>query len=339
MGRIFALAAGAIFGAQLSVASEAAGPAQKFVEAQYGPKKMAPLIEQHVEARVGKPQDIDRVIKAVQKQLPEFYAASAAAVSPLISVDQMNKVADFAVSQTGRRLAQADLRWAEEVRDQAEVCLEDGLSRIQSIANDRPRAVNLAARLVLGDCTVMREAKKELRGTITQDNLDRARVYVDAGGVRGETIKGLAAAAAQSAARTLIAAKVGPASESKALAAAVLAQVAAETTYWKDAAALHYAAAFRQDDLKRLAAFVTSDAGAEFLNAKPKIDATIARTADKWFAGSIAAALAGDGGLASSAAASAGVAAMGGPLIQPQLAVKPVTVAKPQPILVVKPGN
>lgn len=316
------------------MAADAVAPAQKYIEAQYSAKKMAPFIEQRVEARVTSPQDVDRVIKAVRAQLPEFYSASALAVAPLFPSDQMAKVAEFAASQTGRRLAMADLRWAEEVRDQAEVCLEDGADRLRSVAADRARAVGVAARLVLGDCTVMREAKKELGRAIDKGNLARARVYVDAGGVSAETIQALAAPAAEAAAKALIAAKVAPAKDSKALAAAVLKAVASETVHWKDAAALHYAAAFRQDDLKRLAAFVTSDAGSEFLTAKPKIDATVAAAADAWFTGSVRAAISANGALAAGAAAAAGMPAIG-PLPQPQLAIKP----RSAPVIVMKPAT
>lgn len=313
--------------------AEPASPAKAFVEAQYGVKKMTPILEQKVEASV-KPKDIDRVVKAVRAQMPDFYTASANAVEPLIAADQMTKVADFATSQTGRRLALADLNWAEEVRDQAEVCLDDGAERLRSVAADRARAIGVAARLVLGDCTVMREAKKELRIAIPAEQLARARVYVDAGGVRPETIQGLAAPAAQAAAKALIAAKVAPASEKRALAAAVLKAVAAEQAYWKDAAALHYAAAFRQSDLKHLATFVASDAGAEFLSAKPKIDAAVAATAEAWFSESIQEAL------RSNAAFSAGVAvAAGMPVMGPLPATKVSVEARPQPALALKPAN
>jgi hypothetical protein len=231
-------------------------------------------------------------------------------------------------------LALADLNLAEEVRDQAEVCLEDGASRLRSVAADRARAIGLAARLVLGDCTVMREARSELTGTVSADQLQRARIYVDAGGVRAETIQALAAPAAQKAAKALIAAKVGKPGEEKVLAQAVLKAVATETAYWKQAASLHYAAAFRKDDLKKLAAFVTSDAGTEFLNAKPKIDAAIARTADAWFADSIQAALASNGTAAATAVMTVGMPATG-PLPAPSVAIKP----KGQPDLVMKPAN
>lgn len=309
-------------------------PAKKFVEAQYGAKKMAPILEQKVEAAVRKPQDVDRVLKAVRAQMPEFYLATASAVAPLIAADQMPKVAEFAASQTGKRLALADLNWAEEVRDQAEVCLEDGAERLRSVATDRARAVGVAARLVLGDCTVMREAKKELRASVKQDELDRARVYVDAGGVRAETIQGLAAPAAQAAAKALIAAKVAPAGEKRALAAAVLKAVAAEQAYWKDAAALHYAAALRQNDLKSLAAFVASDAGAEYLNAKPRIDAAVAATAEAWFSESIRTALTGNAELAAGAAASAAM-----PVIGPLPAPKVTIDRRSQPAIVLKPAN
>jgi hypothetical protein len=324
----------------LSVASAALAmastvePAKKFVEAQYGVKKMTPILEQKVEAAVRKPEDVDRIVKLVRAQMPEFYAATASAVAPLIAPDQLASVADFAASQTGKRLALADLNWAEEVRDQAEVCLDDGAERLRSVAADKPRAVALAARLVLGDCTVMREAKKELRATIKDEQLARARVYVDAGGVRPETIQGLAAPAANAAAKALIAAKVGKAGDNRALAAAVLKAVAAESTHWKDAAALHYAAAFRQDDLKRLATFVASDAGAEFLRAKPKIDAAVTATADAWFSESIQAALNGNATLAAGAAASAAMPAIG------SLPTPKVTIdRRNQPNLVMKPAN
>jgi hypothetical protein len=309
-------------------------PAKKFVEAQYGVKKMTPILEQKVEAAVRKPQDVDRVLRAVRAQMPEFYLATASAVAPLIAPASMDAVAEFAASQTGKRLALADLNWAEEVRDQAEVCLEDGAARLRSVAADRARAVGMAARLVLGDCTVMREAKKELRANIKKEQLDRARVYVDAGGVRAETIQGLAAPAANAAAKALVAAKVAPASEARALSAAVLKAVAAESAYWKDAAALHYAAAFREDDLKRLATFVASDAGAEFLNAKPKIDAAVTATAEAWFSDSIQAALGGGAAAAAGAAVSAGMPVIGAPPA-PKVAVDQMK----QPTIVLKPAN
>jgi hypothetical protein len=311
-----------------------ADPAKTYVESHFNAKKMTPLIEQRVEATGRNAKDVARIIKAVQAQLPEFYAASASAVAPLIGADQMTRVSEFATSQTGKRLALADHNLAEEVRDQAEVCLEDGASRLQSVAADRARAIGLAARLVLGDCTVMREARKELTGTVTPDQLQRARIYVDAGGVRAETIQALAAPAALQAAKALIAAKAGKPGEEKVLTQAVLKAVAAETAHWKQAAALHYAAAFRKDDLKKLAAFVTSDAGAEFLNAKPKIDAAIARTADAWFTESIRAAIAANGAVTSSAAVAAGAPVIG-PLPTPAIAIKP----KGQPDLVMKPAN
>lgn len=321
-----AFAASAAFGSTVE-------PAKKFVEAQYGVKKMSPILEQKVEASV-KPKDVERILRAVRAQMPEFYAASANAVAPLIAPDQLTKVADFATSQTGKRLALADLNWAEEVRDQAEVCLDDGAERLRSVAADRAKAIGVAARLVLGDCTVMREAKKELRSVIKKDQLDRARIYVDAGGVRPETIKGLAGPAAQAAAKALVAAKVAPASETRALAKAVLTAVAAEQAHWKDAAALHYAAAFRQDDLKILATFVASDAGAEFLNAKPKIDAAVAATAEAWFAESIQVALNNNSAIAAGAAAAAGMPAIG-----PMPAPKIVVHTRPQPVVVMKPAN
>lgn len=313
--------------------AEPANPAKTFVEAQYGVKKMTPILEQKVEASV-KPKDVDRVVKAVRAQMPGFYQASANAVEPLIAPEQMSKVADFATSQTGRRLALADLNWAEEVRDQAEVCLDDGADRLRSVATDKARAIGVAARLVLGDCTVMREAKKELRASIPAEQLARARVYVDAGGVRPETIQGLAAPAAQAAAKALIAASVAPASERRALASAVLKAVAAEQVYWKDAAALHYAAAFRKDDLKHLAAFVASDAGAEFLGAKPKIDAAVAATAEAWFSESIQEALKDNAAMAAGVATAAAMPAIG-PMPAPKLTVQ----ARPQPAIALKPAN
>jgi hypothetical protein len=315
-------------------ATEATEPAKKFVEAQYGVKKMTPILEQKIEAAGAKPVDVDRVLKIVRSQMPEFYIATASAVAPLMAPGQMSQVAEFAASQTGKRLALADLNWAEEVRDQAEVCLDDGAARLRAVAKDRARAIGMAAKLVLGDCTVMREAKKELRGAIKQEQLDRARIYVDAGGVGVETIQGLAAPAANAAAKALIAAKVAPASEQRALATAVLKAVAAESAYWKDAAALHYAAAFRQDDLKKLAMFVASDAGAEYLTAKPKIDAAVAASADAWFSESIQEALGGGASAAAGAAVSAGMPAIGlAPA--PKIAVE----RRSQPALALKPAN
>jgi hypothetical protein len=317
-----------------AVMAAGTAPAKKFVEAQYGVKKMTPILEQKVEAAVRTPADVERVLKAVRSQMPEFYVATASAVAPLIAPDQMIKVAEFAASQTGRRLALADLNWAEEVRDQAEVCLEDGAERLRSVAGDRARAVGIAARLVLGDCTVMREAKKELRASVKKEELDRARAYVDAGGVRAETIQGIAVPAAQAAAKALVAAKVAPPSETRALTAAVLKAVAAESGHWKDAAALHYAAALRQNDLKSLATFVASDAGEAFLTAKPKIDAAVSATAEAWFSDSIQAALNGNAVLAAGAAASAGMPAIG-PLPTPKVTLDRRT----QPAIVMKPAN
>ena len=315
-------------------AGEAPVQARKFVEAQYGARKMTPFIEQRVEASVRRGEDVNRVIAAVRAQLPQFYSDAASAVSPLLGADQMAKLADFAASNAGRKVALADLRWAEEVRDQAEVCLEDGAERLRSVATDKPHAISLAARLVLGDCTVMREARKELSASITPSQLQQARVYVDAGGVRTETIRALASPAADSAARALIAANVAPKSERKALAAAVLNAVATDNAHWQNAAALHYAAAFRSDDLKKLAAFVTSESGAGFLAAKPQIDAAIAKTAETWFSDSIQLAIRESGTLATNAA-SAAVSPSIGPLpdLSPRLAIKPDN----QPVLVMKP--
>jgi hypothetical protein len=180
----------------------------------------------------------------------------------------------------------------------------------------------------------MREAKKELRASVKKEELDRARAYVDAGGVRAETVQGIAVPAAQAAARALVAAKVAPASETRALSQAVLKAVAAEQAYWKEAATLHYAAALRQDDLNRLAAFVASDAGAEYLSAKPRIDAAVSATAEAWFSESIQAAMSGNAALAAGVAASAGMPAIGA-LPAPKVAIDRQT----QPAIVMKPAN
>jgi hypothetical protein len=317
-----------------TAAADTQGPARKFVEAQYNAKSMMPFIEQRVEAQIATPAKVEKVVAAIRSQLPEFYSEAANAVAPLMAGDQLSKVAEFAASATGRKMALADLRWAEEVRDQAEVCLEDGAGRIASVATDRARAVALAARLVLGDCTVMREAKKELTGSIPQAHLTRARVYVSAGGVREETIRALAHPAAEAAAKALVAAKVAPKSQARALSGAVLDAVAKDAAHWKEAAALHYAAAFQSDDLKRLAAFVTSDAGAQFLAAKPKIDVAVSQTAESWFTASIDAAL-----QASSAAATRAASAAAAPVVGPLPDLKPQLVLKPrsQPEIVMKP--
>ncbi|HAH08550.1 MAG TPA: hypothetical protein DCL54_12525 [Alphaproteobacteria bacterium] len=338
---IFVIAiAGFATGVCVAAAAEAPKPdatmatARKYIEAQYSSRQMQPYIEQRIEQTAASGKDVTHILQKVTAKLPQFHHDAAMAIAPLMSADHMTSLASFAATSTGQRIALADLRWREEVQEQAEVCLEDGAERLRSVAKDRKTAIALAARLVLGDCTVMREAKKEQSASLPAAHISQARAYVDAGGVRAETVRAIAAPAANSAAKALIAASAIKAVEKAAVAKEVLDAVAANSTQWKGSAAVHYAAAFTKDDLRKLAVFMTSDAGAQFLQAKPQIDAAVAKTATRWFAESIEAALNANGGLAAQAAASAGAAM---PAILPDPAAAVLQKPKAQPAIVLKP--
>jgi hypothetical protein len=309
---------------------------RRFVETHYGAQKMEPFIEARAERTTLKPAEIDRVIAKMHGQLPGFYVQAAGRIAPLLAENHLAKLTQFAMSPAGRKAALADLRWAEEFNEQADICLEEGASWLRSAAKERARAVKAAARLILGDCASLREAAQELRGSMDAAQIKRAQAYVAGGGVRAETIKALTVRAANKAALGLVKTKPLAKESAAALAKDIVDAVAAQRKSWETAAALHYAAAFRPSDLKALAAFMTTEPGAEFLKAKPEIEAALNEAAESWFtAGLDAYLLAGERAATSAAIASA--MPMAGPLpdVRPGLALKPAA----QPVLTLKPAE
>lgn len=283
----FALGAALIAAAALCGPASATDSAGELVQARYSPQDLEPLLSEQARALI-RAQTVpagvtpDQLVKALKARLPEFYETAGKAVATLVAPASVEAALAFSKSATGQKVLKAERRWRDEVKDQAELCLEEGAGRIGAAKADRSTAVKAAAGLVLGGCPAMTAATEEQIASFAPGRIDQARAYVQAGGMRPESVRLALASASAPAAKALVFHGVYSVTEQAAAREAVVAAAVSQQDLWTRAAAVHFASAFRAPDFDAVAAFAKSEEGKAFLAAKGQIDGKVRQVLKAW---------------------------------------------------------
>lgn len=343
-----ALSIALIAAASLWGPASATESAVKLVEASYSAKDLEPLLAEQAK-RLIKAQSVpegvtvDQLVNGLKARLPEFYSAAGKAVAEMVAPASIDAALAFNKSPAGQKVLKAERRWKDEVKDQAELCLEEGAGRIGAAKADRPAAVKAAAALVLGKCPAMAAATEEQIASFAPGRIDQAQAFVQAGGMRSEGVRAALALASAPAAKALVFHGVYSVTEHAEAREAVVSAAVSQQDLWSRAAAVHFASAFRAPDFDAVAAFAKSEEGKAFLAAKGRIDGKIRQTLKDWTSETAPLVLAsaeGQGGpevaAESDAAASLGMSVASNGLTKAPVPVRTES-ARPHPKLMLKP--